>query len=97
MANAPPLLHVDRMFGNEGVDPEKLADFGEDRVFNDLRYTINNDKLLKLGWKEVRLKTATVRHVRRAPIMAVAAGCPWNAANLMSVVVLPRVLPVTFW
>ena len=26
--------------------------FVEDRVFNDLRYFINSDKLLALGWKE---------------------------------------------
>lgn len=46
-----------RIFGKED-EAEKglLTEFGEDRVFNDLRYTINNDKLQELGWKEVRRK-----------------------------------------
>ena len=43
-----------RVFGKECKDDRELTEFGEDRVFNDLRYTINNDKLLKLGWTEVR-------------------------------------------
>ncbi|CAN0330537.1 unnamed protein product [Ascophyllum nodosum] len=41
-----------RVFGKECKDDRELTEFGEDRVFNDLRYTINNDKLLKLGWTE---------------------------------------------
>lgn len=38
------------------MDPEdgqQSTEFGDDRVFNDLRYTINSDKLHALGWKEV--------------------------------------------
>lgn len=35
-------------------DGEKVTEFGDDRVFNDLRYTINSDKLHALGWTEVR-------------------------------------------
>lgn len=42
-----------RVFGKDGKAEEELTEFGEDRVFNDLRYTINNDKLQELGWVEV--------------------------------------------
>lgn len=42
-----------RIFGKSNEDESKLTEFGDDRVFNDLRYTINNDKLEELGWKEV--------------------------------------------
>lgn len=38
-------------FGHE-KDEEKWLTFVPDRKFNDLRYTINSDKLEKLGWKE---------------------------------------------
>lgn len=34
-------------------DGDKTTEFGDDRVFNDLRYTINSDKLHALGWTEV--------------------------------------------
>jgi len=37
--------------GYEGPVTDKMV-FVEDRVFNDLRYYINSDKLLALGWKE---------------------------------------------
>lgn len=33
-------------------NPEDMMTFVEDRVFNDLRYFINSDKLHELGWKE---------------------------------------------
>ena len=42
-----------RIFGKSNEDESKITEFGDDRVFNDLRYTINNDKLEELGWKEV--------------------------------------------
>lgn len=43
-----------RIFGRDTADAmRELTEFGEDRVFNDLRYTINNDKLQELGWREV--------------------------------------------
>lgn len=32
--------------------PEMMMQFVEDRVFNDLRYHINSDKLMQLGWRE---------------------------------------------
>ena len=43
-----------RIFGKSNENESKLTEFGDDRVFNDLRYTINNNKLEELGWKEVR-------------------------------------------
>lgn len=47
------VLILFRIFGMADEDVSKLTEFGEDRVFNDLRYTINNDKLQALGWEEV--------------------------------------------
>lgn len=38
----------------ESDNGDKATEFGDDRVFNDLRYTINSDKLHALGWREVR-------------------------------------------
>lgn len=40
-----------KAFGRESQE-EKWITFVPDRKFNDLRYTINSDKLHKLGWKE---------------------------------------------
>lgn len=37
--------------GHKGPAKERMT-FVEDRVFNDLRYYINSDRLLALGWKE---------------------------------------------
>lgn len=43
-----------RIFGkSDKSEHEKMTEFVEDRVFNDLRYTINNNKLQELGWTEV--------------------------------------------
>lgn len=44
-----------RIFETDSDDGEKVTEFGDDRVFNDLRYTINSDKLHALGWTEVRM------------------------------------------
>eukprot|EP00904_Undaria_pinnatifida_P009244 jgi/Undpi1/544/HiC_scaffold_10.g04008.m1 len=41
-----------KIFGKSNENESKLTEFGDDRVFNDLRYTINNNKLEELGWKE---------------------------------------------
>uniref|UniRef100_A0A7S1TSS4 NAD(P)-binding domain-containing protein n=1 Tax=Phaeomonas parva TaxID=124430 RepID=A0A7S1TSS4_9STRA len=35
-----------------GQDKETLISYVPDRFFNDLRYTINSDKLIELGWTE---------------------------------------------
>lgn len=43
-----------RIFEMPSEDGDKVTEFGDDRVFNDLRYTINSDKLHALGWREVR-------------------------------------------
>lgn len=40
-----------KLSGYDGEVTDKMV-FVEDRVFNDLRYYINSDKLLALGWKE---------------------------------------------
>ncbi|CAM9130341.1 unnamed protein product [Discosporangium mesarthrocarpum] len=40
------------IFGKDMKDSGGKLEFGEDRVFNDLRYTINSDKLVQLGWRE---------------------------------------------
>ena len=40
-----------KLSGYAGEVTDKMV-FVEDRVFNDLRYYINSDKLLALGWKE---------------------------------------------
>ncbi|CAM9120054.1 unnamed protein product [Phaeothamnion confervicola] len=40
-----------KIFGYEGREEEMLT-YVEDRAFNDLRYTINSDKLSALGWHE---------------------------------------------
>lgn len=48
------LLFACRIFGKSEDEVKELTEFGEDRVFNDLRYTINNGKLQELGWTEVR-------------------------------------------
>lgn len=34
------------------ANPEDMMTFVEDRVFNDLRYHINSDRLFELGWRE---------------------------------------------
>eukprot|EP00752_Nemacystus_decipiens_P001304 g1294.t1 len=41
-----------RIFGMDSDGGDKATEFGDDRVFNDLRYTINSDKLHALGWTE---------------------------------------------
>ncbi|CAM9890837.1 unnamed protein product [Scytosiphon promiscuus] len=40
------------IFEMDPEDGQQSTEFGDDRVFNDLRYTINSDKLHALGWKE---------------------------------------------
>ncbi len=47
-----------RIFEVDSDNGKNVTEFGDDRVFNDLRYTINSDKLHALGWKEVRLAGA---------------------------------------
>jgi len=47
-----------RIFELGSEDGKGVTEFGDDRVFNDLRYTINSDKLHSLGWKEVRVAGA---------------------------------------
>ena len=34
------------------IDYLQYANFVDDRLFNDFRYSINNDKLKQLGWDE---------------------------------------------
>jgi len=41
-----------RACGYKGAETEMMV-FGSDRVFNDLRYHINSDRLIQLGWKEL--------------------------------------------
>jgi len=40
-----------KLSGYEGPETDKMT-FVEDRVFNDLRYHINSDRLHQLGWRE---------------------------------------------
>mmetsp|Transcript_19828 Transcript_19828/g.33167 ORF Transcript_19828/g.33167 Transcript_19828/m.33167 type:complete len:364 (-) Transcript_19828:179-1270(-) len=40
-----------KLSGYDGAATDKMT-FVEDRVFNDLRYYINSDKMIALGWKE---------------------------------------------
>ena len=35
-------------------DPEKYIEFVDDRLFNDKRYSINIDKIIKVGWRPKR-------------------------------------------
>ena len=41
-----------RLSGYEPGTEDDMITFVEDRVFNDLRYHINSDRLTELGWKE---------------------------------------------
>jgi dTDP-D-glucose 4,6-dehydratase len=41
-----------RLAGYEAGKEHEMKTFVEDRVFNDLRYHINSDRLFELGWKE---------------------------------------------
>jgi len=41
-----------RLSGYEAGKESEMITFVEDRVFNDLRYHINSDRLIELGWKE---------------------------------------------
>ena len=41
-----------RLAGHPAGEEESFMTFVEDRVFNDLRYFINNDRLHELGWRE---------------------------------------------
>ena len=41
-----------RLAGYAGRESEMMT-FVEDRCFNDLRYHINSDRLIELGWKEL--------------------------------------------
>lgn len=41
-----------KLSGYDGPVVDKMT-FVEDRVFNDLRYHINSDKLFALGWREL--------------------------------------------
>lgn len=50
-ANIDVAKDLVRLSGHEG-DPLQRMVFVEDRVFNDLRYSINSDKLFELGWRE---------------------------------------------
>ena len=38
--------------GYKGKEAQDMMTFVEDRVFNDLRYHINSDRLFELGWRE---------------------------------------------
>ena len=49
----PQRFFPPRIFEMGAADGDKATEFGDDRVFNDLRYTINSDKLHALGWTEV--------------------------------------------
>ena len=40
-----------KLSGYQG-NPEDMMTFVEDRVFNDLRYHINSERLFELGWRE---------------------------------------------
>ena len=40
------------LIGYAGRESEMMT-FVEDRCFNDLRYHINSDRLIELGWKEL--------------------------------------------
>jgi UDP-glucose 4,6-dehydratase len=51
-ANIDVAKDIIKLFGLEDKQSE-LMTFVEDRVFNDLRYHINSDKLFELGWREL--------------------------------------------
>lgn len=53
-SNKFPTVYCCRIFEMASEDGDKATEFGDDRVFNDLRYTINSDKLHALGWTEVQ-------------------------------------------
>ena len=40
-----------KLSGYDG-NPEDMMTFVEDRVFNDLRFHINSERLFELGWRE---------------------------------------------
>lgn len=82
-------LYPSRIFEMDPGDGEKSTEFGDDRVFNDLRYTINSDKLHALGWKEVGGQPAGryctgrsvyfLRLVAYLPYNSWRGGCPKRA------------------
>lgn len=49
-ANIDVARELIKLVGYENVD--EMMTFVEDRVFNDLRYHINSNRLHALGWKE---------------------------------------------
>jgi UDP-glucose 4,6-dehydratase len=51
-ANIDVAKDLIRLSGHEAKESELLT-FVEDRVFNDLRYSINSDRLFQLGWREL--------------------------------------------
>jgi len=51
-ANIDVAKDLIKLSGQESKENELLT-FVEDRVFNDLRYSINSDRLFELGWREL--------------------------------------------
>jgi dTDP-D-glucose 4,6-dehydratase len=51
-ANIDVARQLVALSGFKGAESERMT-FVEDRVFNDLRYHINSDRLSLLGWKEL--------------------------------------------
>jgi dTDP-glucose 4,6-dehydratase len=51
-ANIDVAKDLIRLSGHETKEKDLLT-FVEDRVFNDLRYSINSDRLFQLGWREL--------------------------------------------
>jgi len=50
-ANLEVAKQLIRLVGYKGPENDRMC-FVEDRVFNDLRYHINSDRLFALGWRE---------------------------------------------
>lgn len=50
-ANIDVARRLVALSGHKGPETERMT-FVEDRVFNDLRYSINSDRLNALGWRE---------------------------------------------
>jgi len=51
-ANIDVARQLIKLSGYTGPEADRMT-FVEDRVFNDLRYHINSDRLMKLGWREI--------------------------------------------
>jgi len=51
-ANIEVARQLIKLSGYQGPETDRMT-FVEDRVFNDLRYHINSDRLMQLGWKEI--------------------------------------------